>query len=97
MEAMRGGAVVAGAFAAPHHAIPGWPFMNGKQAIRSDITVEDLVDGYPSAVSFLQNVGVVCMKCGEPVWGTLEEAIRRKGLNVEATIAKLGEFLAGGT
>jgi len=55
MEAMRGGAVVAGAFAAPHHAIPGWPFMNGKQAIR------------------------------------------RKGLNVEATIAKLGEFLAGGT
>ncbi len=64
--------------------------------IRGDLTVEELVDEYPSAVSFLQKEGVVCMKCGEPVWGTLDEAIRRKGLDVQVTLAKLRKFFAGG-
>lgn len=70
--------------------------MNQEHEIGGDMTVEDLVDEYPAAVSFLQKEGVVCMKCGEPVWGTLEDAIRRKELDVQATIAKLREFLAGG-
>lgn len=60
------------------------------------MTVEELVDEYPSAVSFLQREGVVCMKCGEPVWGTLDEAIRCKGLDVQVTLARLREFLAAG-
>ena len=71
--------------------------MKREDAISSDMTVEELVDEYPSAVSFLQNEGVVCMKCGEPVWGTLKEAILRKGLNVQVTIAKLEKFLANDT
>ena len=70
--------------------------MRRESDISGDLTVEELVDEYPSAVSFLQKEGVVCVKCGEPVWGTLEEAIRRKGLDVQVTLARLGEFLAGG-
>ena len=62
--------------------------------IDPDLTVEDLVEQHPSAVSFLQREGVVCMKCGEPVWGTLGEAIGWKGLDVAATIAKLEAHLA---
>ena len=42
-----------------------------ERMIHRDMTVEDLVDEHPSAVSFLQKEGVVCMKCGEPVWGTI--------------------------
>jgi hypothetical protein len=34
------------------------------------------------------------MRCGEPVWGTLGEAIERKGLDVAATVSKLEAYLA---
>jgi hypothetical protein len=37
--------------------------------------------------------GVVCIKCGEPVWGTLAEAIGKKGLDVGRTLSDLRKFL----
>jgi hypothetical protein len=33
--------------------------------------------------------GIKCIACGEPVWGTLEEAAREKGFNDE----EIGEVL----
>lgn len=57
------------------------------------MTVEVLVERHPQAVSFLQKQGIICMKCGEPVWGTIGEAIERKGLEVEDVIAKLEAYL----
>lgn len=70
--------------------------MKSDNSIHEEMTVEELVDEYPSAVGFLQKEGVVCVKCGEPVWGTLGDTIRRKGLDVQATMAKLRTFIAGG-
>jgi hypothetical protein len=60
------------------------------------MTVEDLIEAYPGSVSFLMDRGIVCMKCGEPVWGTLGEVISGKGLDVTETIADLERFLGGG-
>ena len=37
--------------------------------------------------------GVVCLKCGEPVWGTLGEMIAMKGLDIDETVADLRAFL----
>ncbi|MFO8054248.1 MAG: hypothetical protein R6U19_03690 [Bacteroidales bacterium] len=47
-------------------------------AIKRDITIEELTDNYPFAVKFLREKGIVCIVCGEPVWGTLEEVARAK-------------------
>jgi len=30
-------------------------------------------------VSYLRNKGIRCLACGEPIWGSLEEAAKNKG------------------
>lgn len=60
------------------------------------MAVEVLLERHPQAVSFLQKQGIICMKCGEPVWGTIGEAIEKKGLDVEDVITKLEAYLGSG-
>lgn len=47
--------------------------------ITKDITIEDLVNLKPNAVTYLMKEGIKCLACGEPIWGTLEEAAKQKG------------------
>ena len=48
--------------------------------IGPDITIEELVRERPEAVAVLRRFGIVCIQCGEPVWGTLREAAAEKGI-----------------
>lgn len=47
--------------------------------ITKDIEIEDLVRILPKAVSYLSDKGIRCLRCGEPIWGSLEEAAKEKG------------------
>jgi hypothetical protein len=47
--------------------------------ISKDITIEDLVNGKVNAVRYLADKGIKCIACGEPIWGTLEQAAKEKG------------------
>ncbi len=49
--------------------------------ITKDIYIEELVDNVPDSVSYLAEHGIRCLRCGEPIWGTLEEAAREKGFD----------------
>ena len=49
--------------------------------ITKEITIEELVETVPGAVRYLSSQGIRCIACGEPVWGTLEEAAGEKGFN----------------
>jgi methionine synthase II (cobalamin-independent) len=51
--------------------------------ITKDITIEDLVQLNTDAVTYLADKGIKCIACGEPIWGTLEEAAREKGFGDE--------------
>jgi len=51
--------------------------------VTKDILIEDLVEELPEAVKYLMNHGIVCILCGEPIWGTLEEAAKNKGYGDE--------------
>jgi methionine synthase II (cobalamin-independent) len=51
--------------------------------ITKDITIEDLVNDYPFSVKYLSKQGIRCIACGEPIWGTLEEAAQEKGFDDE--------------
>lgn len=44
------------------------------------ITIEELVEVIPTAPKILREFGLVCIQCGEPVWGTLEELAQEKGI-----------------
>ncbi len=48
--------------------------------IDPDTPIEQLVRDFPEAVSILRGFGIVCIQCGEPVWGTLREAAAEKGI-----------------
>lgn len=62
------------------------------EKVTRDIEIEDLVNILPEAVSYLMNEGIRCLRCGEPIWGTLEDAAKEKGF-VEEDILKFEEEL----
>ncbi len=49
--------------------------------ITKDIEIEDLVDLLPDSVTYLMEQGIRCLRCGEPIWGSLESAAKEKGFN----------------
>ncbi|PLY03410.1 MAG: DUF1858 domain-containing protein [Desulfuromonas sp.] len=56
--------------------------MEDKQITR-DMTIERLVELKPDAVGFLFHRKIRCIRCGEPVWDTIEEAARQKSYSEE--------------
>ncbi len=51
--------------------------------ITKDITIEDLIEEKPAAIDYLKDKGIRCIRCGEPIWGTLEEAAGEKGFETK--------------
>ena len=49
--------------------------------INKDIEIEDLVNGLPESVGYLREEGIRCLRCGEAIWGSLEDAAKEKGYN----------------
>lgn len=55
--------------------------------ITKDILIETLVETYPFSVRYLMDKGIKCIMCGEPIWGTLEEAAIEKGFDESSIIS----------
>jgi hypothetical protein len=51
--------------------------------VSKDILIEDLIEIFPGAITFLMEKGIRCLRCGEPAWGTLEDAAKEKGFDTE--------------
>jgi methionine synthase II (cobalamin-independent) len=47
-------------------------------------TIEEIVQQSAAAVRYLRDKGIKCIACGEPIWGTLEEAATEKGFDSAA-------------
>ena len=54
--------------------------------VTKEITIEELVETIPASVKYLMNEGIKCIACGEPIWGTLEEAAIEKGFDQDAIV-----------
>ena len=54
-----------------------------KQTITKEIEIEDLVKIIPNSVIYLMEKGIRCLRCGEPIWGSLESAAKEKGFSDE--------------
>ncbi|MCF7823588.1 MAG: DUF1858 domain-containing protein [Candidatus Marinimicrobia bacterium] len=62
--------------------------------ITKDMYIEDLVKEHPQLVAPLKLEGIVCLACGEAVWGTLEEQAREKGLtNINEIVERMNNIL----
>ncbi|MDD2197402.1 MAG: hypothetical protein PHE03_04675 [Bacteroidales bacterium] len=51
--------------------------------IAINITIDELVEKVPNSVTFLREKGLVCIQCGEAIWGTLEDLAKSKGFSDE--------------
>ncbi|MBS4059706.1 MAG: DUF1858 domain-containing protein [Bacteroidetes bacterium] len=63
--------------------------------IIKEIEIEELVRNHPFSVKFLMEKGIRCIACGEPVWGTLEEAAKEKGFSndqIERLVSELNSM-----
>ncbi|MBN2366479.1 MAG: DUF1858 domain-containing protein [Calditrichaeota bacterium] len=70
--------------------------MNKTKKIVPDTTIEEIVREYPELIRPLREYGIKCVACGEPIWGTIEENAREKGIEnldevIEKLNAKIGE------
>ncbi|HDH96585.1 MAG TPA: DUF1858 domain-containing protein [Proteobacteria bacterium] len=63
--------------------------------IDADTTIEELVRTHPKLVSVLERFGIVCIACGEPVWGTLGEHVREKGLDMDEVLDAVNRAIGG--
>ncbi len=54
-----------------------------KPEITKEILIETLVEQFPFSVRYLMEKGIRCIMCGEPIWGTLEEACTEKNFSAE--------------
>jgi len=64
--------------------------------IDKKITIEDLVDEFPFSVNFLSKKGIKCIACGEPIWGTLEEACIEKNFSqkeIQEFVTELNDLI----
>lgn len=56
--------------------------------------IEDLVQQYPELIGPLKDEGIVCLACGEPVWGTLEEQASQKGIkDISGLLERMNDLL----
>ena len=63
--------------------------------IKAQTTIEELVSVLPASVTYLMEMGIKCIACGEPIWGTLEEAAKEKGFgerDVEGFVSDLNKM-----
>lgn len=68
-----------------------------KMMIRKEILMEELVREHPESVRFLMEKGIKCIACGEPIWGTLEEAAKEKGFSgqeIDTIVSELNDLLS---
>lgn len=67
-----------------------------KPQITKQIEIEDLVRNYPASIKFLAEKGIKCIACGEPIWGTLEEAAQEKEFSeteINSIVSELKNYL----
>lgn len=55
--------------------------MENPHSITKNTLIEDLVREMPDAVDYLMKSGIRCLRCGEPIWGSLESAAKEKGFS----------------
>ncbi len=59
--------------------------------------IEDLVEDHPELIVPLREYGIVCIACGEPVWGTLGELLEEKNISdPEKIIDKMNKIIDKG-
>ncbi|OQX52740.1 MAG: hypothetical protein B5M53_07930 [Candidatus Cloacimonas sp. 4484_209] len=61
--------------------------------ITKDTTIEEILEKYPDTVNIFMDYGIPCLVCGEPLWGTVEEAATKYKVDLDELLNKLNQTL----
>ncbi len=57
--------------------------------------IEDIVREYPQLIRPLAEYNLVCVACGEPVWGNLKDLAKTRGIiNLSDIIREMNQLIA---
>ena len=64
--------------------------------ITANTYLEEIINIIPDSVLYLQKKGIKCIACGEPVWGTLQDAADLKNIEAQelsVIVSELNEMI----
>jgi len=61
--------------------------------ITKDTAVEDLLNDYPTLTKVFIDLGLPCLVCGNPFWGSIDELARQHNVEVENLVKKLNQAM----
>ncbi|MCK4583923.1 DUF1858 domain-containing protein [candidate division WOR-3 bacterium] len=61
--------------------------------ITKETTIEEILEKFPDTVKVFMDLGVPCLVCGEPLWGTVEEAAKKYKTDLNELIDRLNLHL----
>ena len=62
--------------------------------INRSTSIEEIVEKHPELIGPLREHGIVCIRCGEPIWGSLEEIASEKGItNIDDIVTELNRII----
>lgn len=62
--------------------------------IQKTTLIEEIAEKYSKLIRPLREHGIVCIRCGEPIWGTLEEAAADRGItNIDEIVDDLNRII----
>jgi len=67
-----------------------------EKLITKEMWVEEILEKYPAIQEFLSKKNIVCVMCGEPVWGSLKELMQDKDFSdeeINTIIKELNKFI----
>ncbi len=69
------------------------PTRSAMDRITKETTIEEILDKFPDTVKVFMDFGVPCLVCGEPLWGTVEEAAEKYKVKLDDLLAKLNRIV----
>ncbi len=51
--------------------------------------IEDILRDFPEKTGIFVQMGIPCLVCGEPFWGTVEELCERYNVDIDLLLKKL--------
>ena len=63
--------------------------------IEKSTLIEEIAEKHPELIRPLRERGIVCIRCGEPIWGTLEEVASEKGIDdIDRLVSDLNQIIS---
>lgn len=63
------------------------------EKITKDTTIEEVLEKFPMTVGTFMEYKIPSLVCGEPLWGTVEEAAQKYNVDLNTLLKSLNEVV----